>query len=97
MLASDIVRSAPDQAFAAEILGLSKKVMHDVLCICRTKDSSIDRMDPLNLSKIVSLLGLQRDFEDLEVNVSIRPQVGGMLLTYLSSGFSLIFGIVVTD
>ncbi len=81
LLASDTIRSASDQNFSTEMFELSKSVMCDVVRICKTYDYSFERVDPAHLSKIVSLMGLHRNFEDLEVCICIRPLKEARLLT----------------
>ena len=62
-----------DPALGTQLLELSKKVLQQLLGLCRSTGLNINTLDVELISRMASVLGLQESYEDLEVSYQAVP------------------------
>ena len=68
MLACINAAPALDQAVGAEMLDLSKTILQQTLGLCRSQNVDFAKLNIDLISSVASVLGLQQNYEDLEVS-----------------------------
>ena len=75
MLACIEVAPAPDPAVAAQMQDLTKDILHETLRDCRSQDFDFNAVNIDFVSQLASVLGMQQNYEDLEVRSnSVNPR-----------------------
>lgn len=68
-----------DQDTRTKMLNLSKKILQETLRQCRSQNFDLNVLPIDRVSRVASVLGLQQNYEDLEVSKYLADQVFGLM------------------
>ncbi len=70
----------PDQPVAAQMMDLSKRILQETLRECRSQSFNFNMLNIDFVSRIASVLGLQQNYEDLEVRSPSADRIFGCMM-----------------